>query len=79
MGIFSVCTRPSSRGLCAPDFPGTDLVIATYLAKHLWTPPQKKNVNPLRVRYMGRAPRSARLCSFIKLIFALCFLYIWEY
>ena len=36
--FFSVCTRPPSRGLCAPDFPGTDLVIATYLAKRLWTP-----------------------------------------
>ena len=32
--FFSVCIRPPSRGLCAPDFPGTDLVIAT--------PPKKK-------------------------------------
>ena len=39
-------------------FPGTNLVTATYLAKHLWTPPL--NESPLRVRYMGRALRSAR-------------------
>ena len=57
--FVSVCTRPPSRGLCAPDFPGTDLVIATYLAKHLWTPPPKRKLTAGKVDGASPALRAS--------------------